>query len=217
MDIPIDFLDFSKINFTVVTIVGGVFLILLGFIYYLIFHKHHKKNKVELFELVELVTKFYVRTIILVILLLLSIYFIILAVKYQEERNDTLSYMLLAIIIASASILSYKAYIKSSLLDYDIEVRVENNERKLKVGEILEVICFIICILAPVWRIPGFIKVFGDKPKLAIEIIKSFGISIGGLVLLFSLNPMNVKRFFIEEEIPVKKKRGRPRKNNKKD
>lgn len=213
MDIPIEFFDFSKINFTVATLVGGVFLILLGIIYYLIFHKHHKKNQVELFELVELVTKFYVRTIILVILLLVSVYFIILAVHFQEDRSDTLSYILLAIIIASISILNYRKYIKDSLQDYVMEVRQENNKRALKIGEILEVICFIICILAPIWRLPGFIEVFENKQKLAIEIVKAFAISIGGIILLFALNPMNIKRFFVEEE-PVKKKRGRPRKKN---
>lgn len=214
MNIPIiDFFDFSKINFTIATILGGVFFVLLGVIYYLIFHKHHKKNQVELFELVELVTKFYVRTIVLIILLLISVYFIILAVHFHEDRSDTLSYILLAIIVASISILNYRKYIKDSLQDYVMEVRQENNKRSLKIGEILEVICFIICILAPIWRLPGFIEVFGDKQKLAIEIIKAFGISIGGIILLFALNPMNIKRFFVEE-VPVKKKRGRPRKNN---
>lgn len=145
-----------------------------------------------------------------------------MGVYLQEERKDAISCVVIAIIIASFSILSYRKYIKVSLLDYDTEVRAENNERKLKVGEVLEVICFIICILAPIWRLPGFIEVFDNKLKLAIEIIKSFGISIGGLILMFALNPMNVKRFFVEEEKveePVKKKRGRPRKNleNKND
>lgn len=213
MDIPIDFFNFSEINFTVATIAGGAFLILLGVIYYLIFHKHHKKNQVELFELIELVTKFYVRTIILIILLLVSAYFIILAVHFQEDRSDTLSYILLAIIIASISILNYRKYIKDSLQDYVMEVRQENNKRALKIGEILELICFIVCILAPIWRLPGFINVFGDKQKLAIEIVKAFAISIGGIILLFALNPMNIKRFFVEET-PVKKKRGRPKKKN---
>lgn len=216
MNISIDFFDFSKINFTVVTIIGGVFLILLGVIYYLIFHKHHKRNHVELFELVELVTKFYVRTIVLLILLALSVYFIMLGVYLQEERTDAISCVVIAIIIASFSILSYRKYIKLSLLDYNMEVRAENNEKKLKIGEVLEVICFIICILAPIWRIPGFIEVFDNKSKLALEIIKSFAISIGGLILMFALNPMNIKRFFVEEakkEEPVKRKRGRPRKN----
>ncbi len=216
MNISVDFFDFSNINFTFVTIIGGVILILLGFLYYLIFHKHHKRNHVELFELVELVTKFYVRSIVLLILLAISVYFIIMGVYLQEERKDAISCVVIAIIIASFSILSYRKYIKVSLLDYNTEVRTENNERKLKVGEVLEVICFIICILAPIWRLPGFIEVFDNKLKLAIEIIKSFGISIGGLILMFALNPMNVKRFFVEEEKveePVKKKRGRPRKN----
>lgn len=215
MNISVDFFDFSKINFTFVTIIGGAILILLGFLYYLIFHKHHKRNHVELFELVELVTRFYVRSIVLLILLAISVYFIIMGVYLQEERKDAISCVVIAIIIASFSIISYRKYIKLSLLDYNTEVRAENNERKLKVGEVLEVICFIICILAPIWRLPGFIEVFDNKLKLAIEIIKSFGISIGGLILMFALNPMNVKRFFVEEEKieeSVKKKRGRPRK-----
>lgn len=132
-----------------------------------------------------------------------------MAIKFQEERSDVISYVAIAIIIASLSIINYRRYIIASLMDYDMEVREQHNERKLKIGEVLEVICFIICILAPVWRIPGFIEVFEDKAKLILEIVKSFGISIGGLVLMFSLNPMNVKRFFVEEkkEEPVKKKR----------
>lgn len=215
MNFSINFLDFSEINFTFITLIGGIFLILLGIVYYIIFHKHHKRNHIELFELVELVTKFYVRTILLVVLLAVSAYFIMLGVYLQEERSDTITCILIAIIIASFSILSYRKYIKLSLIDYDMEIRAENNQRKLKVGEVLEVICFIICILAPIWRIPYFIEIFDDRSKLALEIIKSFAISIGGLILIFALNPMNIKRFFVEEKIeePVKKKRGRPRKN----
>ncbi len=216
MDFPLEFFDFSKINFTFVTVLSGLFFILLGVIYYLIYHKHHKRNHVELFELVELVTQFYVRTIVLLILLLISIYFIAMAVYLRDERNDVIACVALAIIIASCAILNYRKYIKNSLLDYDTEVRAQNNERKLKIGEIIELICFIICILAPIWRIPVFIELFNDKAKLALEIIRTFGISIGGLILIFALNPMNVKRFFVEEEKkeePVKKKRGRPKKN----
>lgn len=215
MNSSIDFFDFSKINITLSTVIGGIFLILLGVLYYLIYHKHHKRNQVEFFELVELVTKFYVRTILLLVLLGISAGFVGMAIKFQEERTDVISYVAVAIIIASLSIINYRNYIIISLMDYDMEVREENNERKLKIGEVLEVICFIICILAPVWRIPGFIEVFEDKAKLILEIIKSFGISIGGLVLMFSQNPMNIKRFFVEEkkEEPVKRKRGRPRKN----
>lgn len=217
MNISIDFFDFSKLNFTLATVIGGIFLVVLGIIYYLIFHKHHKRNHVEIFELVELVTRFYVRTIILIVLLAVSMYFIIMAVYLQEERTDVISCILIAIIIASLSILSYRKYIKVSLLDYNTEARAENNEKKLKIGEVLEVICFIICILAPIWRIPGFIELFDNKSKLAVEIIKAFAISIGGLILMFALNPMNIKRFFVEEEKkeePVKRKRGRPRKNS---
>lgn len=216
MNFSIEFFDFSKINFTFATIISGLFFIILGVIYYLIYHKHHKRNQVELFELVELVTKFYVRTILLLILLLISVYCIMMAVYLREERSDVISYVVLAIIIASIAILNYRNYIRNSLLDYDTEIRAQNNERKLKIGEILEVICLIICILAPIWRIPGFIEMFDDKAKLALEIVKTFGISIGGLILIFALNPMNIKRFFAEEEKkeePVKRKRGRPRKN----
>lgn len=198
MNFEIEYFNFDEINFTATTIIGGFFLALIGVIYYLIFHKHHKRNNVELFELIELVTKFYAKTIVLIILLVLSAYFIIMAVRYQEERSDVIICLVVSIVIASASILNYIKYIKISLRDYDIEIRAENNKKRLKIGEVLELICFIICILAPIWRIPGFIEIFDNKSKLVLELVKSFGISIGGLVLLFALNPMNIKRFFEE-------------------
>lgn len=200
MNFEIEYFNFDEINFTATTIIGGIFLVLIGVIYYLIFHKHHKRNNVELFELIELVTKFYARTILLIILLVLSGYFVLMAVKYQEERSDVITYLVLAIIIASLSILNYIGYIKLSLRDYDTEIRAENNKKRLKIGEVLELICFIVCILAPIWRIPGFIEAFSNKSKLAIELVKAFGISIAGLILLFALNPMDVKRFLVEEK-----------------
>lgn len=39
MNFSIEFFDFSKINFTFATIISGLFFIILGVIYYLIYHQ----------------------------------------------------------------------------------------------------------------------------------------------------------------------------------
>lgn len=192
-------------------------LLLFGIIYYIIFHKHHKRNKVELFELITLVTKFYVLTTISCLIIALGIYCFYVASLAVETRADVISYIVLGIIIISLTIINYIFYIKLNLRDYNQEIRAENNKKRLKIGEVLEFICFIICILSPIFAIPSFIEVFGDKREMIFRILKSFGICIFGLVLMFQLNPLNIKRFLVEEknEEPIKKKRGRPRKNLK--
>lgn len=213
MDYYLNLVEIPKINFSIVTIVGGLFFVLLGVLYYLIYHKHHKRNHVELFELIELVSRFYVRTIALVLFLALSVYLIIMAVYLQEERNDVIACIIMAIAIASFSIISYRSYIIKSLLDYNMEVREVINKKKLKIGEVVELICIIICILAPIWGIPSFIEIFDDKARLTIAVFRCFFISIGGLVVLFLLNPMNINKLLGEEE--VKKKKTKKKSNNK--
>ena len=54
----------ENLDFNLMTLLLGMYLILIGVAYYLIFHKHHKRNKVELDELVSLVTKFYSLTML---------------------------------------------------------------------------------------------------------------------------------------------------------
>lgn len=188
-------MDFSlpeNLSFNAITIILGVYLIAIGILYYVIYHKHHKRNKVELDELVTLVTKFYSLT-------MLSTFFIYLggvcmftanAVKY--ERSEVVLHIVLGIIIISATIINYIFYIKKSLIDYDPDIRAESRKRTIKIGEILELIFLLIFILMPIWQIPTFLELT-EKSEIIIEVLKTFGISIVSIVLLMVLNPVNIK------------------------
>jgi hypothetical protein len=200
-------INFENLNFNFTTIIVGIYLIVLGVIYYLIFHKHHKRNKVELFELVSLVTKFYTLTILSTIIIGFGIYCIINANIYIETRSQVVESLLLGIIIISVTIINYIFYIKRNLQDFNQEVREQNKKTIMKIGEILECICFIICILAPILRLPVFIEVFDNRKKLIFEIIKSFAICIAGIILLFALNPLDIKRFFNKKSIDTNSKK----------
>ena len=65
--------NLKDLNFNIVTLILGIYLIAIGVAYYFIFRKHHKKNKVELDELVSLVTKFYTLTMFSTLMIILRI------------------------------------------------------------------------------------------------------------------------------------------------
>lgn len=205
-------MDFSlpeNLNFNVMTIVLGVYLIAIGILYYVIYHKHHKRNKVELDELVTLVTKFYSLTMLSTFFIYIggACMFMANAVKY--DRSEVMLHIVVGIIIISATIINYIFYIKKSLIDYDPNIRAENKKRTIKIGEVLELIFFLIFMLMPLWRISSFIEIT-DKKELVIEILKSLGISIASTVLLIALNPVDVKgkikKFFKKSENKEDKK-----------
>ncbi len=182
----------KNLNFNVMTLILGIYLILIGIAYYLIFHKHHKRNKVELDELVSLVTKFYSLTMLSTIFICIGISCIAATATVKYERTEVILYIILGIAIISVTIINYIFYIKKALKDYNQEIREANKKRTIKIGEILELIFFILFMFMPLWQIPMFMKIEENK-KLVIEVLKTFGISIVSTILLLSLNPVNIK------------------------
>lgn len=186
-------IDFKNLDFNVATWGVGIYLIVLGIVYYFIFHKHHKKNKIELDELMPLVTKFYTLTTLTFFMIGIGIYAILNANQFKDSRSDVVAGVLLGIVIISITIISYVFYIKRSLKDLNQEERETTRKNVAIVGEILQLIFFIIFILMPIWRIPVFIKVIEQKNELIIELVRSFGLSIAAIILLNSLNPLDIK------------------------
>ena len=73
--------SFSDVEIKPITfIIGLLYVIALGVIYYLLFHKHHKRNKIDFSELITLVTRFYTRTTIAIILVVAGGYCIIVEI-----------------------------------------------------------------------------------------------------------------------------------------
>lgn len=183
-------------------ILGSLYIIGLGVIYYVIFHKHHKRNKIDSSELLPLVTRFYTRTTVAIILIIAGIHCIISANDYKEDRTEVISIVILGIAIISITIINYIFYIKTSLADPNPEVREQTKKATIRIGEILEFIIFTIFILMPIWCIPHFINLVPKKEELIKELIIVFAISFSSLFLMYVLNPIDIKgklkKFFLK-------------------
>ena len=186
-------LNYKNIEFSTFFILAGVYFVVLGVIYYLIFHKHHKRNKVELNELVVLVPKFYSVAILSSLIIIFGIICIIDANSFKEDRNEVITQILFGILIISITIINFIFYIKRNLKDFDTEIREENKRRTIKIGEILQLIFLIVFLLMPIWRIPEFINLFDNKKEMIIEILKSFVFTIISVILLYNLNQLDIK------------------------
>lgn len=171
----------------------GIYILICGLAYYLIFRKHHKKNKVEIGELVELITKFYSITTISILMICFGIYLFIQAAINRYDLEEVIDNLALGIFIISAVVFNYINYLKNSLKDFNQEIRIENQKKNAKIGQILEIIIFILLALTPIYRIPTFNRLKEYKSKLYIEIAKSCLISISSIFLLYNLNPLNIK------------------------
>ena len=190
------FINFKNLNFNIVTLAFGIYLIIIGVVYYFIFHKHHKRNKIELDELLGLVTKFYTLTMLATVMIFVGISCIIGANEYKDDRTQVIANVLAGIVVISITIINYVFYIKRNLKDLVQEEREQVRKNTLKVGEVLILIFLVIFILMPIWRIPKFIEIFENKKVFVQEIFQTFILVIASLVLLFALNPLDIKGKF---------------------
>ena len=189
-DLPI---DFKNLDFNILTIIFGVYLIAIGIAYYFIFRKHHKKNKVQFDELITLVTKFYTLTMLTTVGVIVGFACILYANTFKYDRSQVIAGVLLGIIIITVTIINYIFYIKRNLKDMDDSAREKVRKATIKIGEVIELIFFTIFILMPIWRIPKFIEVISDKKELILELVRAFGLCIAALFLMNALNPINIK------------------------
>ena len=200
--------ELKNLDINFVTILFGIYMIAIGIAYYFIYRKHHKKNKIQLDELITLVTKFYVTTIITTIAIILGIACIIGAGTFKDSSTELAFSIFFGIGIITIAIINFVFYIKRSLKDLDLEIRDKVRKATIKIGEILELIFFIIFITMPLWRIPKFIEVIENKKELTIELIRAFGLCIAALFLLNALNPLDikgkVKKLFSKKETKLK-------------
>lgn len=205
LDLPVELKD---LDINLITVLFGIYMITIGVVYYFIFHKHHKKNKIQLDELISLVSKFYVTTIITTIAIVLGISCIVGANALKDTRSEMVMAILFGIIIITIAIINFVFYIKKSLKDLDQEIREKVRKATIKIGEVLELIFFIIFITMPLWRIPKFIEVIDDKKELTLELIRAFGLCIAALFLLNTLNPVDIKgkikKLFTKKETKLK-------------
>lgn len=163
--------------------------------YYFIFHKHHKRNKVEEFELVELFTNYFVTLSMSILIFAVGIYFFKVAYDVLYDRALMIKYIIIAIAIISGVIINFYFYIKRNLKDFNPEARVNYKNRVIRVGEILELVCFSILALMPLWRINNLIILyrFNEREEFLETLFFSFVMTIVSVFLLYNLNPLDIR------------------------
>lgn len=182
-----------EMNPIISIILFGLYVLLLGIIYYFIYKEHHKRNKIEFNELINLIVKFYTTVTVSLIIIFLGIYCIIDANDYKDDRLDVISHVSLGIVIISATIINFIFYLKRSLVDLNLEIREQNKKQTMKIGQVLELIIFVLFIFVPFYRIPYMIEIFYDKKEFFSELIRDILISIASIFLLITLNPCKIK------------------------
>lgn len=182
-----------NISSTLIGVAFGIYIIMLGVIYYFTYKNHHKRNKIDFEELINLIVKFYTTVTVSLFVIVLGIYCIIDANNYKDDRLDVISHISLGIIIISVTITNFIFYIKRSLKDLDPIIREQNKKQTMKIGQVLELIIFTILIFVPIIRIPKLIEIYNDKEEFLIELIRDLLISISSIFLLINLNPCKIK------------------------
>ena len=200
--------ELRGLDMSLTSILFGLYIIAIGVAYYFIYRKHHKRNKIKLDELITLVSKFYVTTIITTIAIVLGIVCIIGANAVKYDKTEMIFSIFFGIGIITIAVINFVFYIKRSLKDLDLEIREKERKATIKIGEILELIFFIIFITMPLWRIPKFIEVIENKKELITELVRAFGLCIAALFLLNALNPIDikgkVKKLFTKKDKKIK-------------
>ncbi len=181
--------------------------------YYMIFHKHHKRNKIEDFELFELFTNYFVTLSMSILIFAVGIYFFKLAYEVMYERSLMIKYIAIAIAIISGVIINFYFYIKRNLKDFNPEARESYKKKVIVVGEMLELICFSVLALMPVWRINKLILMYrlGEKNEFFETLSFSLIMTVVSLFLLYNLNPIDVRgiiktKFFRKKEENTEKR-----------
>ena len=177
--------NFENLKFNYITIIFGAYIIILGIIYYLIFHKHHKRNQVDFSELISLLTKYYSLSIISTLLIVFGIYCFSLAHEYSYDRTEVIMYMITGILIISLTIINYIFYIKRNLVDYNQTIR-EMNKKSMSAQAVGNAVGHNpISIIIPCHRVVG---VDGNLTGYAGGIDKK--------IKLLTLEDVDINKFF---------------------
>ena len=203
------------------TLKGSIILLVYMLIcvgsYYLIFNKHHKRNQLKNFELMQLFTNYFITLTMTIIVIMIGIQFFKEAYNSIADRNEEIAYIVLAILTISGAIINFIMYIKRNLKDLDPVKRVNYEKRMMKTAEILEIICFGLFFLMPLWLKGTMKEAYYDRERELFfkYIIASIAAPIISVFLLYQLNPLDIRKTF--RRFVLKEKKEETTNNNDND
>lgn len=186
-------IDFTNYSITINSALIVIFLLLSSVLYVCIFYKHHKRNKLNYVEISEIFISYTVLTIISAFILLIAFDLFLTGLEAIEYRRERYANFASSVIMTSIVVWNFVRFLKHNLKDIEISDKEETDKKTIKVGEILQLVFFIIIIFTPIWRIPEFLKLIENKIELIKQIAISFFYSILAIFLLLKLNPLDIK------------------------
>lgn len=185
--------NFTNFSITINTFVAIIFFVITTIIYVGIFSKHHKRNKLNYVEISEIFMSYTVLMIISTFILLIAFDLFLTGLEAIEYRRERYANFISSVIMTSIVVWNFIRFLKHNLKDIEISEKETTEKKTLKVGEVLQLIFFIIIMFTPIWRIPEFLKLIENKVELIKQILISFFYSILAIFLLIKLNPLDIK------------------------
>lgn len=185
--------NFTNFSITINTFVTIIFFVITTIIYIGIFSKHHKRNKLNYVEISEIFMSYTVLMIISTFILLIAFDLFLTGLEAIEYRRERYANFISSVIMTSIVVWNFIRFLKHNLKDIEISEKETTEKKTLKVGEVLQLIFFIIIMFTPIWRIPEFLKLIENKVELIKQILISFFYSILAIFLLVKLNPLDIK------------------------
>lgn len=173
-----------------VLIVLGIALI--GLSYYLIFRKHHKKNEMTFAEIYPLVIEYFAISIISIMLLAVGIGCIVRGCINNDEIAEVIKEFAIGIIIISLTILHFIFWVKTHKVDLETDKREEKEVKTTNIAEWIELIAFILIIIASIFNIVKYAQ-FLDETEKFRQISTSVLCILASFILLYNINPLKIK------------------------
>lgn len=167
-------------------------LVVIGISYYLLFKEHHKRNEMTFSEIYPLVIEYAVISIISIILLIVAGNCIIQAYTNPDEIKEVVKELLIGFTIISLVIIHFIFWVKKHKRDIPKSDREEIEEETANIAEWIELIVFIAMIIMSIFNIIKYIQ-FIDPIEKVRQIAISILIIISAIVLLYNLNPVEIK------------------------
>lgn len=173
-----------------VLIVLGI--VLIGISYYLIFRKHHKKNGMTFAEIYPLVIEYFAISIISIFFLLIGLGCIARGCTDNDEIGEVIKEFAIGITIISLTILHFVFWIKTHKVDLEKSEREASEIKTSNIAEWIELIAFILIIIASVFNIVKYAQ-FIDEAEKYSHIGTSVLCIIAAIILLYNMNPLGIK------------------------
>jgi len=167
-------------------------IIFIGVSYYFLFKEHHKRNQMTFSEIYPLVIEYAVMCVISILLLIFGVSSVMNGYVNNDEVREVIKELTVGLVIISLVIIHFIFWVKKHRQDLNTEVREEEEKKTSHIAEWIEIIIFVIIIIASIYNIFKYAQ-FIDKVEKYRQISISVLCIIASCILINNLNPLKIK------------------------